>query len=76
MTQLEDRPAAPLFEMYSYNELARITGYSVPYLYEVATGRALINKRFRFLCCRLIGRSETELFEWSEDTPVQSAGTP
>ena len=76
MTQLQDRPAAPLFELYSYNELKQHTGYSIPYLYEVATGRVPINKRFRFLCCRLLDRSETELFEWSEEAPVQSAGAP
>ena len=43
MPQLQDRPAAPLFELYSYNELAHRTGYSVPYLYDVAQGRVPMN---------------------------------
>ena len=76
MIQLQERPTAPLFELYSYNELEQRTGYSIPYLYEVAKGRTPITKRFRFLCCRLLDHAETELFEWPETAPVQSAGAP
>ena len=48
MTQLQDTPySAPVFDKYSFNELHQRTGYSIPYLHEVATGTAPITRLFR-----------------------------
>ena len=62
-----NRYVAPVFEEYTFNDLAERTGYSIPYLYEFAVGRVPLKKRFKFVVSRVLQRSEEELFGPSEE---------
>ena len=63
MTQLQDTPyTAPVFDKYSFNELYERTGYSIPYLHEVATGRTPITRLFRRKVSAALHTPESVLF--------------
>lgn len=59
-----EAPAIPLFDEYSIDELVvRLDGvYSRAYLDDLKAGRQHIRPRFRAVVCRLLQRSERDLF--------------
>jgi len=71
MLTRDRQPAAPLFDLYGLDELARLTGYSEVYLIALKQQPERIRPRFRLTVSRILGRSEAELFDG-----VMGAGPP
>jgi len=56
------RPAHPLFEKYTLEDLAVRTQYSLGYLLDVRMGKSPANKKFRLVLSAVLQRPESELF--------------
>ena len=53
---------APIFEMYTIDELSKRFQMSKRYLCDVEEGYKPMGKRFRVTACAVLGRTEEELF--------------
>jgi len=64
------KPAHPLFELYTMEDIADRTGYSLQYLLSVREGRKAANQRFRRTVCGILKRPDSMLFT-TETEPTQ-----
>jgi hypothetical protein len=71
---LVTKPRAPLFDLFTVEQLASLTPYSAAYLRDLEGRPERIRPRFRQVVSRLLGKSEDELFESpSGQTPISEA---
>ena len=55
-------PGHPMFEMYTRAYLHRVTGFSLPHLSRVNTGKQRLTRSFIDRCCLALSRPAEELF--------------
>lgn len=74
-TEGRTRATVPLFQLFTIEQLTRLTPYSVSYLDALLDSRQPIRPRFKRVVSRILGRPESELFDCQDDhaTPANGA---
>ena len=67
-------PSHPIFEIYTRAYLRRVTGFSLPQLSRVNTGKQRLTRNFIAQCCYALGRPAKELF-LPDDARVPSSNS-
>ncbi len=68
-------PSHPIFEIYTRAYLHRVTGFSLPQLSRVNTGKQRLTRNFITRCCYALKRPAEELF-LLDAAGITSGGNP